>query len=115
MIDLDGPLTRPLLEATFPSGGGFFAGPRGRLARDGGCGPERPASTDLGPGTVKTPEPSEEGANPQAPEPAPPPDTVHDEDARVCVRVSRSHWIGHRLRGDDVRRLYSGCPASTAP
>jgi hypothetical protein len=115
VLDLDVALTRPALEATFPAGGGgFFAGPRGRFAFDGRCGPEPPASTDLGPGTVKTPDPSDEGPTPAAPTPAPapvaPPEPAADDDARACVRVAPSRWVERRLRGDDARRLYRWVP-----
>ncbi len=113
LLDLDGPLSRPELEATFPPGGGFFGGPRGRLAYDGGCGPEPPASTDLGPGTTTRVDSPDEGSSvpvpAPAPEPAPPP-APEPDDARVCVRVGRSRWVEHQLRGADARRLYRWVP-----
>ncbi len=117
VIDLDGALSRPALEATFPEGGGgFIGGPGGRLAYDGRCGPERPASTDLGPGTPKPPELTDE-MNPvpapgPPPEPAGPPELPPDDDARVCVRASASRRVERRLRGADARRLYRWIPGS---
>jgi hypothetical protein len=113
VLDLDGPLSRPALEATFPAGGGgFVTGPRDRLAFDGRCGPERPQSTDLGPGTAKPQEPGEEGqaAPPPPPEPPGPLELPPADEARVCVRAARSRWVGHLLTGDDARRLYRWVP-----
>jgi hypothetical protein len=81
VIDLDGSLSRPALEATFPAGGGgFVGGPRGRLAFDGRCGPEPPSSTDLGPGAARPIDLNEEpAAAPAPPEPAGPPELPPDD------------------------------------
>lgn len=108
-------LARPELEATFPAGGGgFVAGPRGRLAYLGRCGPEPPESSDLGPGTPKpSAEQPEEGRPAPAPapsEPARPAETKADDDARVCVRAYASRWVERRLRGADARHLYRFVP-----
>lgn len=115
LIELDGALLRPALSATFPGArGGFLGGPRGRLAFDGRCGPELPRATDLGPGTPKPAEPSDEGppgsAAPPAPEPAGPAEPPLDDDRRLCLRAGPSRWIERRLRGDDARRLYRWVP-----
>jgi hypothetical protein len=99
-LALDSSLARPALEATFPEGGGgFFGGPRARLAYDGRCGPARPATNDVAA---------------EAPAPSEPPDgsdeLPHDDDARVCVRAAPSHWIERRIGGDDARHLYRWVP-----
>ncbi len=105
VIDLDGSLVRPALEATFPAGGGGFSGgPRGRLVFDGRCGPDPPTSTNLGPaGHAYEPAPDE--SPPQGPAELPP-----DTDAFACARAAAARWVEHRLHGDDARHLYRWVP-----
>jgi hypothetical protein len=109
VIDLAPSLGRPATEATFPvGGGGFFGGPHGRLAFDGRCGPEHPAS-DLG--AMVAPSPAGEGQAPVEPTAPPTVATLSpDDDARVCVRASVSRWIERRVEGDDARHLYRWVP-----
>jgi hypothetical protein len=111
VIELDGALARPALAATFPgAGGGFIGGPRGRLAFDGGCGPDAPRGGDLGPGNARaTSEPEDPDAAPP-PEPPAPAEPPPDDEARVCLRAGPSRWIERRLRGADARRLYRWVP-----
>jgi hypothetical protein len=119
VLDLDGALARPALEAVFPESSGFLAGPAGRFAFDGRCGPEAPRSGDLGaavkPEQDATCAPGDPLCSPStapqpAPAPPPPPDAPPADDARVCVRAGEGHWIERRLRGDDARRLYRWVP-----
>jgi hypothetical protein len=102
-LDLDPSLARPALEATFPQGGGgFFGGPRARLAYDGRCGPARPTSADL---AAEAPAPATPPTASAAADELPP-----DDDARVCVRAAPSHWIERVIAGDDARHLYRWVP-----
>jgi hypothetical protein len=111
VLDLEASLTRPALEAVFPSpGAGFVAGPRGRLAFDGRCGRTPPGSLDLGPGTAKPPRPDEDPPDAAPPDPPAPGDPPPADDARVCVRLDATRWIERRLRGGDARRLYRWVP-----
>jgi hypothetical protein len=116
VLSIAGAIARPRLEIAFPDLGAFVAGPRGRLAFTGRCGPLPPSGSDLGPGTARKSEGSDEeqqsmGTPPEpAPAPSRAPDPPDPEDARACVRVSADHWLERRLTGDDARRLYRWVP-----
>jgi hypothetical protein len=112
VIALDGALARLSLDATFPGqDAGFVAGPRGRLAFAGRCGPEAPRGSDLGPSTPRlTQENGDSTPPPEASASAAAPVDAPEDEARVCVRAAPARWIERRLRGDDARRLYRWVP-----
>lgn len=105
-------LTRLALDATFPAEEAiFFAGPGGRLARDGRCGPQPPRATDLGPGTPRPGgDPGTENPPDLAPAAPDPDDPPIEGEASACLRAGPARWIARRLRGDDARRLYRWVP-----
>ncbi|MFO0759735.1 MAG: hypothetical protein U0359_24825 [Byssovorax sp.] len=119
LLSFGGEPTRPRLHHTFPEQGTFLAGPGGRLAFAGRCGPAAPSPGDLGrPAASATPvdDADARGGGPPPPptesppaEP-PPPDTTPPGDARVCLRAFGHAWIERRLRGPAAARLLRWVP-----
>jgi hypothetical protein len=131
VLRLEGDMTSPKLEATFPDPGVFVSGERGRLAFAGRCGRTPPSSTDFRPEGAPRPgegeganeellrqlltSPEGSGESPSSPPEPPPPDEPpadppFDDAARVCVRAPGGHWLERRLTGADALRLYRWLP-----
>ncbi|MEO7330463.1 MAG: hypothetical protein ABI193_17945, partial [Minicystis sp.] len=112
-------LSQPRLQMTFPDTGRYLAGPHGRFAFTGRCGPQPARPADLG-RAPRLPEAPENEAQPGSTatslpeEPTPPdpatPDSVPVHEARICLRISADHWIEHRLRGPEIPRFYRWIP-----
>jgi hypothetical protein len=128
ILTLDGPLTAPKLEATFPDAGPFLTDDRGHLAHLGRCGRTPPSADDFGARPVpRRSYDDEDSYNPGGgygpyggygryggydpeysgePEEVPEKETPPADDKRICVRLDGGHWIEHRLTGDDAKDVY---------
>ena len=133
VLVLDGPLTSPKLEATFPDTGAFLSDERGHLAHLGRCGRTPPSVDDFGTRVaprVMNDDEDYSGYGPYGGGYGPygggygPYGGGYDEggdysseevtekekpaadDKRICVRVGGGHWIERRIQGDDAKDLY---------
>ncbi len=131
ILTLDGPITAPKLEATFPDTGPFLTDDRGHLAHLGRCGRTPPSADDFGARPVPRRSYDDEdssyypggygpyggygryggygGYDPEysgEPDEIPEKETPPADDKRICVRLDGGYWIEHRLTGDDAKDLY---------
>ncbi len=124
LLSLPDRLGRPRLQMTFPDPGRYLAGPHGRFAFTGRCGPQPATSADLG--RTPTPPPPRPDDDPQGSaaqastanvvveEPSPPDPSPLDlapaTDARICLRLSADHWIERRAQGREMQRFHRWIP-----
>lgn len=122
LLSLPESLARPRLQMTFPDPGRYLAGPHGRFAFAGRCGPQPASPEGLGRALTRPPGSAEEDPQSAAPggttsppseEPSqaePAPSDTTPLDARVCLRIDADHWIERRAEGPEIARFYRWIP-----